>query len=110
MTPTAVKKKSFWTLAKKWSAASGITIVAAVGFVAWAGKFTEQKITRPYICGLIDSVVFVKKDALHKPLEDRLENLENDTKVIRFIVEAGTDPAVIQAAVAKANDSTFRVR
>lgn len=108
MTPagTTKRKSGFWTVARKWYAASGITIVAAIGFVSWAAKTSDEKIIKPYIREIVNEETPIS----HKPIEDRLSNLENDTKVIRFIIESGTDPAVIRAAVAKANDSTFRVR
>jgi hypothetical protein len=105
-TTTRQRKKTFWTFARKWYAASGITIVAAIGFAGWAARMSEERIIRPYVCDIINN----ESPRLHAPIESRLHNLENDTKVIRFIIEAGTDPEVIRAAVAKAKDSTFRVR
>lgn len=110
MTPgsgtTRQRKKTFWTFARKWYAASGITVVAALGFAGWAARTSEEKIVRPYVCSILNN----ESPRLHAPIESRLSNLENDTKVIRFIIEAGTDPAVIKAAVARAKDSTFRVK
>ena len=95
-----------WSQTRTWFAASGITIVTAIGFAGWAARGSEQNIIRPYVC----KVLAEESVRLHAPLEYRMGSVENDTKIIRYIIEAGTSKDVIQSAVARAKDSTFRVR
>jgi hypothetical protein len=111
--PPGIKKKTLWDKTSTWMAASGITITAAVTFAVWAARTSEETFVKPYICNIITE----KAPQLHAPLEARLSsveckinNLENDTKIIRYIVEAGASKETIRAAVDKARDSTFKVR
>jgi hypothetical protein len=111
--PPGIKKKSVWDKTSTWMTASGITIVTVATFAVWAARTGEENVVKPYICKVISE----EAPKLHAPIEgrlsaieSRLSNAENDTKIIRYIVEAGASKEVIRAAVDKARDSTFKVR
>jgi hypothetical protein len=104
--PRTSVKKDFWTITKKAALACGVSASMIIGGVVWAAKTGEKQMVRPYICKVIQE----ESNSLHKPIEDKLNSLESDMRVVRCIMEVTVPREKLEEAKRNAQNPIFKVQ
>lgn len=104
--PRVSIKKTPWTTTKKVLFTSGIGVTSIISCLVWAGKAGETQIVRPYM----RDVIRFECNNLHRPIEEKLSNLESDMRVVRCILEVTVSREKLEEAKKNAQNPIFKVQ